>query len=524
MLAALLLLLPQTSPPPPTPPGGTRPWIYVSNAEIGELQRSGPPWDKLLDEAKKLEPNGALEIETTGATDAQNGAGDTEVLLKFTSASGSRAIRGGQTISFAGVSGVWRYYATGSTSYTSSITFQPGQTKVVTLDRALTADLADATLVTHTIGGTLDDINNNHDAHLLAGALVYRGYKHIVPTNPTTADYWRDLVQDGIYGYLDDTLREPKTDIIWNPAADTYGQLTAGPFHNSRTALAPSRNIWNIVVAANLLEWNESGARAGQKATFSDFCRLLIGTSPTPPFDAWDRFTGGFPSIPYTNETRPNNWGAMAGASRMAMALFLKDYTHYARVRDVFAGYMAGPGSSYNGFTFDVERSWHESPSGPLYAVNPPGAVAWDGSGRNFDGILTDDQRRGVCTGSCPDVPYSSSVWDDNAGVCIHRPGYVWEAGQGLVLQAIMCERRGSAGFGYATDGLKRVFAWIVGTGGHSWNEDAADDDRWMAFALDEVYGTSHAAAISSSNLPTKPGKMGGFTDWLVTGSTWLNY
>ena len=55
-----------------------------------------------------------------------------------------------------------------------------------------------------------------------------------------------------------------------------------------------------------------------------------------------------------THEERPNNWGTAAGASRMAVALYLGDTTQLERCAQVFHGWL-GDRSAYAGFDFGDE-------------------------------------------------------------------------------------------------------------------------------------------------------------------------
>jgi hypothetical protein len=89
-----------------------------------------------------------------------------------------------------------------------------------------------------------------------------------------------------------------------------------------------------------------------------------------------------------TDEDRPNNWGTHAGASRVAVDLYLGDKADLVRAAQVFKGWL-GDRSAYAGFTYG-DTAWQADPSKPV-GINPKGATK---RGHTIDGVLPDDQRR----------------------------------------------------------------------------------------------------------------------------------
>ena len=80
-----------------------------------------------------------------------------------------------------------------------------------------------------------------------------------------------------------------------------------------------------------------------------------------------------------TQEDRPNNWGSHAGASRGAVALYLRDAQELHRTAQVFKGYL-GDRSSYAGFKYG-SLDWQADPRRPAQAspddvVNSVGQTA----------------------------------------------------------------------------------------------------------------------------------------------------
>ena len=65
-----------------------------------------------------------------------------------------------------------------------------------------------------------------------------------------------------------------------------------------------------------------------------------------------------------THEDRPNNWGTHAGASRMAVALYLGDEADLEQAAKVFKGWL-GDRNSYAGFDYGA-LSWQCDPCYPV--------------------------------------------------------------------------------------------------------------------------------------------------------------
>jgi len=188
-----------------------------------------------------------------------------------------------------------------------------------------------------------------------------------------------------------------------------------------------------------------------------------------------------------THQERPNNWGTHAGASRLAIALYLGEADEVARVARIFKGFL-GDRESYAEFRFGA-LDWQADPERPV-AINPPGARL---HGHDVDGVMPDDQRR------CCD----QFQWPP--------PGenYVHEALQGALATAIMLERAGYRNvWAWQDQALLRAFRWT---------HDVADypprnDDEWQTHVINWAYGTDFPAAM-----PARPGKAVGFTDWTLS-------
>jgi hypothetical protein len=190
-----------------------------------------------------------------------------------------------------------------------------------------------------------------------------------------------------------------------------------------------------------------------------------------------------------THELRPNNWGTMAGAARIAADAYLGDIADLQRAATVFRGWL-GDRAAYAGFKFG-ELSFQADPSRPV-GVNPAGAVK---DGVSIDGALPDDMRRG-----CPFAP---------------RPcytDYAWESMQGAVVQAELLWRRGYDAWGWSDHALLRAARYLQGLDAQYGGWWARADDTWQPWLLNHAYGTA---------LPTeaaRSGKIMGFTDWTHGG------
>ena len=164
-----------------------------------------------------------------------------------------------------------------------------------------------------------------------------------------------------------------------------------------------------------------------------------------------------------THEDRPNNWGTHAGASRAAVALYLRDAAEMKRCAQVFKGWL-GDRSSYAGFNYG-DLDWQADPQKPV-GINPKGATK---NGYSIDGVLPDDQRRaGPFTWPPP------------------KENYVWEALQGALVQAVILNRAGYDTWAWEDQALQRAVKWLH----KECNYPAAGDDTWQPHVVNHFYGT----------------------------------
>ena len=187
-------------------------------------------------------------------------------------------------------------------------------------------------------------------------------------------------------------------------------------------------------------------------------------------------------SLISTHEDRPNNWGTAAGASRVAVAVYLGETSELERCAQVFHGWL-GNRSVYDDFDWG-ELDWQADPARPV-AINPAGATR---DGHSIDGVLPDDQRRS-----------GGFVWPPP------QENYVWEALQGALVQAVILHRAGYDVWEWEDQALLRAARWLH----EECDFPATGDDEWLPHIVNHYYGTSFPAPV-----PANPGKSMGWTDW----------
>lgn len=234
-------------------------------------------------------------------------------------------------------------------------------------------------------------------------------------------------------------------------------------------ALALGRELCAYVIAADLIDLPAVDATLDN--SFSIAIEKLL-TAPT---------SGGPANLVKCHEQRPNNWGTHAGASRIAVALYLGDRAELDKAAKVFHGWL-GDRTAYTGFTYG-DLAWQADPKAPV-GVNPKGAQI---QGHSVDGVIPDDLRRG---GGFKWPPAST--------------GYPWEAMQGATVQAELLSRAGYPAWNWCDKALLRAAKFLYGI-----NWPAQGDDGWQPWLVNSAYGTSFPTVASAS-----PGKNMGFTAW----------
>jgi hypothetical protein len=173
-------------------------------------------------------------------------------------------------------------------------------------------------------------------------------------------------------------------------------------------AVTISRNLVSYVIAADLIELGDYDAQLDTKfRSWIDGLRYV----------QWEDL-----SLIANDERRVNNHGRVAGASRAAVAVYLKDQSELERTAQVFKGFL-GDRNIYAGLDdFEKDLSWQAEPSRPV-GINPVGATK---NGFLIDGALPEEMRHG-CPFQIPPCP----------------TGYPWGALQGIVVEAMILYRQG---------------------------------------------------------------------------------
>jgi len=229
--------------------------------------------------------------------------------------------------------------------------------------------------------------------------------------------------------------------------------------------LALGRGLAAYVIAADLV-----GLAADDDAVF----RAWLASVRTTDL--------GGRTLVSAHEDRPNNWGTHAGASRIAVALYLGDDVELERSAAVFRGWL-GDRASHADFSYGND-SWHPDPDRPV-GINPAGTTK---DGYPVDGVLADDQRRG-----------GKFAWPPV------KEGYVYEGLQGALAQAVMLHRAGHDVWQWQDRALLRAFEWLYNEADYP----AEGDDSWQPYLVNHYYGTAF-----SSRVPSRAGKNVGWTDW----------
>lgn len=290
----------------------------------------------------------------------------------------------------------------------------------------------------------------NHDVETLAVALVY--------------------ARTGEEAY-----REKAAQAIRATIGTEHSGLRNGP-GSEQGALADivGRNLVSYVIAADLIDL--AGYDRQLDAEFRSWIEGLLH----------EEWPDG--SLVSEDETRANNHGRVAGASRAAVAAYVDDREEVARTAMVFKGFL-GDREIYTGFDFDRDLSWQADADRPV-GINPHGAVK---EGFVIDGALPEEMRRG-CSFQDPPCPTS----------------YPWGSLQGIAVEANILYRQGYDVWNWEDQAILRSVQFL-----HDLQQTYEDqpwwaegDDTWVPWLINDAYDT---------DFPTEEANIGknmGWTDW----------
>jgi hypothetical protein len=274
-------------------------------------------------------------------------------------------------------------------------------------------------------------------------------------------------------------------------AAKTHAAIMAaiGTERSTCSILSIGRQLGGYVLAADFIKL--AGADGD---TFRSWLAAMRTRSFTD-HPRWQTLVG-------TNADAPNNWGAFAGASRIAASLYLGDSADVAQAAEVLRGFL-GDRSAWTGFRgqgdtndilTDTVRAWAcDASADGFVPVNP----ACSHSGIDLDGAIVNDVSRDGLGLTWPVGP---------TGI-----GYTLESLQGLVLQAELLYRNGYPGvWGWSNNAIERAARLVSrngAAGGTTWNTSSVN--QYVPWLLNYRLGLRLPA------LPGGYGRIFGYTDWL---------
>jgi hypothetical protein len=261
------------------------------------------------------------------------------------------------------------------------------------------------------------------------------------------------------------------------------------------STLALGRNLLAYVIAADLIDLR-SYDPAGE-ASFRHWL-AAVRREPLSSKAVPDQTLIG------NAERALNNWGGMAGASRVAIDAYLGDERDLARAAKVMKGWLGdrsaypaipgplfGPDDVGHGFRaggYNDDLSWQADPKRPR-GVNPKGAMK---EGHSIDGALPDDMRRGG--------PFQ---WPPVYTL------YPREALSGYVALAELLYRQGYDVYEWEDRALLRATRFLYELGRTFPDEEWWEPATPAYWIINERYGASLPVEVSS-----RIGRNVGWTDW----------
>lgn len=251
-------------------------------------------------------------------------------------------------------------------------------------------------------------------------------------------------------------------------------------------ALALGRQLAAYVLAADF-----SGLSGSDDSTFRSWLST-IRTKDIGGHSVWD-------SLANTQHESANNWGAHAGASRIAASLYLGDTNDVAIAARITRGFL-GERSQYASFGYKLDSddlSWSCWSASTYTPLNHPCTK----SGIDLDGAIIADISR---SGPLEWPPGGTAI------------AYQVDSIAALAIQLELLSRHGYPdAWDWSDSALRRAAQLVVRSGqdgGDGWNETSASSQ--IPWLLNQRYG---------SFLPTRHVAMGrgiGFADWLWGGGT----
>jgi hypothetical protein len=281
--------------------------------------------------------------------------------------------------------------------------------------------------------------------------------------------------------------------------------------------LSLGRNLLGYVLAANLIDWDDS--IVGQRE--ADF-RAWVSRARTEAF----REGVITRTLVQAHEDRPNNWGLMCGASRLAADLYLCDVNGECQCWNVFRRWLGDESSSFQfdpadwGGPVPPDLSWQNDAAAPV-GINPVSASKIDclGIRRSLDGAMPDEMRR---SGPFKDsrlnpVPKAQRAWIWPPYPETAARDYNWEAMQAVLVQAVMFARRGRDPWSLGDAAIQRALRWLYEELRFPVTDPQAGDEAyWLVSIANRIYPLALPEPAT-----TKPGRQVGFADWTAKNPSW---
>lgn len=192
---------------------------------------------------------------------------------------------------------------------------------------------------------------------------------------------------------------------------------------NGGRTLALGRELGAYVIAIDLVGWDT----AAREVAFKSWLKAVIRESLDGK------------TLVGTMETRPANWGTIAGFSLACVAVYLDDRPLLDHVAVVFQGYL-GDRSKYKAFTYG-DLWWQAVPAAPV-GIDAKGTQI---QGHSVDGVLPEEMRR--------------------SGVFVWPPpkeNYVYTGLEGVIGQALILSRWGyPAVWTWSDSAILRAYTWL---------------------------------------------------------------
>jgi hypothetical protein len=307
---------------------------------------------------------------------------------------------------------------------------------------------------------TAESISGTAWTNVLSAAADRRGGVDLANQDSTYAA--RTVAAALVYARTGDTAQRDQV-------IATLRQLPSASLSGARV-LSVSRQLGGYAIAADVVGYRDPAFQS------------WIGGMRTKVIGGHGRWV----AISQTSEDSPNNWGAWAMASRIAVSSYLGDRADLARAATVFRGFV-GERSAYAGFahTSDYDASW--GCGGAAWVPINPASCGGQA------GAIVEDISRSA--GSYPSV--------DKVGLT-----YSWEVLGGATLSSRLLQRAGYADvWQWGDRALLRAATFLQQHGGYSSMYSA---NQYIPYEINRAYSVNLGPLG-----PVGFGRQFGFTDWL---------